>query len=193
MRRDNVCRAWQSRPMAAAQDQYEQLLNITGCFDAPPDSVSESATASSNESQDPTPAMRNITAERRCLQSLDLSVLLKHADHAGSYSDSLDSSRYAPVIDGTELQATPLYPLYSTTFRLLASFSYQRMIDFHMHSGDEPRAQLTADQRVERYQVYVGGWARCCDRTSLDGLQREYDRDAIDMADRSPVVVASQR
>ena len=105
---DNVCRAWQSRPMAAAQDQYDQLLNISGCFNSPPDSVSESPTGASHESRDRAPAIRNITAELRCLQSLDLSVLLKHADHAGSYSDSLDSSRYAPVIDGTELHATPL-------------------------------------------------------------------------------------
>lgn len=94
--------------MEAAQDQYNELLNLTGCFDSPPDSGSEADPATTNEF---TLLPRNISAELHCLQQLDLSKLLKHADHAGSYSDSLDSSRYAPVIDGTELQAAPLYLL----------------------------------------------------------------------------------
>ena len=56
---------------------------------------------SSSSSSLAPPPPRNITAELRCLQKLDLKALLRHADHAGSYSDSLDTSRYAPVIDGT--------------------------------------------------------------------------------------------
>ena len=95
--------------MGAAQDQYEELLNRTSCFDSPPD-VELKLT---NKVQKSTMLSRNITAELRCLQSLELSKLLKHADHAGSFSDSLDSSRYAPVIDGTELKASPLSMLES--------------------------------------------------------------------------------
>ena len=126
--------AWQSKPLEAAQEQYSDLLNLTGCFGAgttPPDAatatavtVSAEAAAGDNEGAQPrtevttaataaareldsssssslAPPPRNITAELRCLQKLDLKALLRHADHAGSYSDSLDTSRYAPVIDGT--------------------------------------------------------------------------------------------
>jgi carboxylesterase type B len=124
--------AWQSKPLEAAQEQYSDLLNLTGCFGAgttPPDAatataVTAAAAAGDNEGAQPrtevttaataaaggldsspssslAPPPRNITAELRCLQKLDLKALLRHADHAGSYSDSLDTSRYAPVIDGT--------------------------------------------------------------------------------------------
>ena len=124
--------AWQSKPLEAAQEQYSDLLNLTGCFGAgttPPDAatataVTAAAAAGDNEGAQPrtevttaataaareldsssssslAPPPRNITAELRCLQKLDLKALLRHADHAGYYSDSLDTSRYAPVIDGT--------------------------------------------------------------------------------------------
>lgn len=90
--------AWQSKPLGAAQDQYTALLNLTGCAGgAPPDGNGVTSQA-----------MRNISGELSCLQKLDLTVILRHADKAGAFSDSLDSSRYAPVIDGTELPDVPL-------------------------------------------------------------------------------------
>ena len=154
--------------MAAAQDQYEQLLNLTGCFASPPDSVSERGVAAtslstvSSESQQPTSLSRNITAELRCLQALDLSVLLRHADHAGLYSDSLDSSRYAPVIDGTELLASPLYLSHFTKneraiFASLLNNGSPLLLNlFITECGRMDRSMLEAGQGVATVPVLMG-------------------------------------
>jgi hypothetical protein len=69
--------AWESKPMIAAQAQYDTLIEVSRCNA----SASDGGVA--------------------CLQNMSLAKILKHAQSPKiPYGDSLDSSIWAPVVDG---------------------------------------------------------------------------------------------
>ena len=89
--------SWESKPMIAAQAQFDALVNVSGCGSGPPPDAGRSSAGT-----------RNTTGVVSCLQNMELSKLLTKAGSKKiPYGDSLDSSIWAPVVDGVELTDTP--------------------------------------------------------------------------------------
>ena len=82
---------------------------------------------------------------------------------------------------------------YSTQLPFLhPSFSISENNRFHIYIaiGLNHLRNALLINRVIYPQLHVGGWTRGCDRTSLDGLQRKYDRD---MVNRSCLAINADR